>query len=101
MTGPDLGGSMDRVEADLGVFMDRIEAAGVALVGGSDLRISLDTAEARAAPLRCGIVRRGSLTQVRVVLFTQDSQLSGFLKALMYASFVAFFTLLTILDRET
>ena len=54
---------MDRVEADLGVLMDLVEAAGVVLVGGSDLRVSLDTADARAAPLRYGIVRRTSFVQ--------------------------------------
>jgi len=73
------------------MFMDSVEA-GVALVDGFHLRMSLNTAEAR-----CGIVRRVSLTQVRLVLLTQYSQLSGFWKALMYASSVAFFTLLAIL----
>ena len=100
VTGPGLGGSMEQVEANLGLFMDR-GVAGVALVGGSGPRVSEDTSEARSVPLRYGIVRRTALTQVRLVLFTQDSQLSGFLKALMYASFVPFLTLLAILDRET
>ena len=45
VTGPGLGGSMEPIEANLGLFMDR-GVAGVALVGGSGLRVSEDTSEA-------------------------------------------------------
>ena len=91
-------GSMERVEADLGLFMDRV-VADDALVGGSSLRMSEDTSEARSAPLRYGIVRRTALTRVRLVWLTQGSQFVGFLKAEECASSVAFLTPLVISDR--
>jgi len=57
-----LGGSMERIEANLGLFMDRVEA-GVALVGGSRLRVLLGSSEARAGPRRDGDRRRVSFVQ--------------------------------------
>ena len=100
MAGTDLEMPMDSAEADLGTFMDSGETR-VALVGRSELGMSLDKADARALPLRCGISRRVSLTQEGLVLLTQDSQFSGFWKALLYASSLTFLTSPVILDRRT
>ena len=100
VTGHDLGMSMDSGDVDLGMFMDSGEAR-VVLVGRSDVGMPLDKTEARALPLRCGIVMRLSLTQVRLVLLTQGRQFSGFWKDLLYASSVAFLSSPVILDRRT
>ena len=65
------------------------------ILSNTDLGMFLDKAEARVLPLRCGIVRRVSLTQVRLVVLTQDSQFEGFWKDLLCS-----FTLLLFLRSD-